>query len=109
MKPSLLSVLVLALAAVLLSTAGKSSNGTDSSPQFTSDGKLLYPKDYREWVFLSSGLGMTYGPAANAHDPEHPLFDNVFVARPAYESFLKEGTWPDKTIFVLEVRSSDSK
>jgi hypothetical protein len=34
------------------------------APQFTSDGQLVLPKDYREWVYLSSGLGMTYGPAA---------------------------------------------
>ena len=25
------------------------------------------PSHYREWVFLSSGLGMTYGPAAEAN------------------------------------------
>jgi hypothetical protein len=68
---------------------------------------LVLPANYREWIFLSSGLGMTYGPLA-APD-EKPRFDNVFVSRPAYEAFLKTGTWPDKTMFILEVRSSESK
>ena len=30
-------------------------------PQFTKDNRLTRPADYREWIFLSSGLGMTYG------------------------------------------------
>jgi len=71
-------------------------------PQYTSDGQLRFPKDYREWVFLSSGLGMTYGPAA-AGARDDPRFDNVFVNRSAYKSFLASGRWPDKTVFILEV------
>jgi len=78
-------------------------------PQFTQDGKLMRPDDYREWIFLSSGLGMTYGALGTGERTDHPLFDNVFVNPPAYKSFLATGTWPDKTIFVLEVRASGSK
>jgi hypothetical protein len=78
----------------------------DGAPQFTPEGKMLRPGDYREWVFLSSGLGMTYGtPNAGGE----PMFDNVFVNRAAYDGFLKTGTWPDKTVMVLEVRGSESK
>jgi hypothetical protein len=69
--------------------------------------KLVLPANYREWIFLSSGLGMTYGPLA-APDTQ-PRFDNVFVPRPAYEAFRKTGTWPDKTMFILEVRAAESK
>jgi hypothetical protein len=73
-----------------------------------SDPALPFPADYREWVFLSSGLGMTYGPAA-ASSGDSPRFDNVFVSPAAYRSFLTSGQWPDKTMFVLEIRSSESK
>jgi hypothetical protein len=76
-------------------------------PRYSANGSLMLPANYREWIFLSSGLGMTYGPLA-APDAK-PRFDNVFVARPAYQAFLKTGAWPDKTMFVLEVRSSESK
>jgi hypothetical protein len=97
------------LAVPLLSVALLAQSG--SSPQnplqYSKEGKLLLPADYREWVFLSSGLGMSY-----AQDPQpnaNPTFDNVFVNADAHKSFLKTGTWPDKTTLVLEVRRSDSK
>lgn len=37
------------------------------------------------------------------------MFDNVFVNPAAYRSFLATGTWPDKTVMVLEVRGAQSK
>jgi hypothetical protein len=77
-------------------------------PQYTGDGMMRLPVNYREWIFLSSGLAMTYGPAGQTNAQGNPRFDNVFASPPAYRSFLKTGTWPDKTILVLEVRDSDS-
>lgn len=80
-----------------------------ADPRFTADGKLVRPRNYREWVFLSSGLGMNYGPIAAESRDSKPSFDNVFVTPAAYKSFLETGRWPDGTMFVLEVRSSQSK
>ena len=78
-------------------------------PQFTPAGQLVRPSNYREWVYLSSGLGMTYGPLADAARDGNPMFDNVFVNPAAYKAFMATGKWPDHTIFVLEVRTSGSK
>lgn len=86
--------------AMLLAQSGQ-------SPQYSKDGKLLLPSDYREWVFLSSGVGMRYtdgGPGA-----PNPPFENVFVNPEAYRAFMRTGTWPDKTVLVLEVRRSESQ
>ena len=77
------------------------------APAFTSTGQLVRPLDYRSWVFVTSGLGMTYGPAKPA-DGQPPLFDNVFVTRDAYNAFLRSGTWPDKTMFILEGRRAEA-
>ncbi len=74
-------------------------------PHFAEDGKLERPDDYREWVFVTSGLGMTYNPDVNASTSE-PRFDNVFVTRDAYRSFLETGNWPNRTMFILEVREA---
>lgn len=74
-------------------------------PQFNAQGELQRPVDYREWVFLTSGLGMTYGPA-KAQPGQAPRFDNVFVSPEAYREFMKTGKWPEHTLFVLEVRES---
>jgi hypothetical protein len=71
--------------------------------QYTPDGDLQTPKDYREWVFLTSSLGLNYSTNPNP-DPE---FDNVFVNPAAYQAFLKTGAWPDKTVLIKENRSSE--
>jgi hypothetical protein len=76
-------------------------------PRFGADNELMRPENYREWIYLSSGLGMSYGP--NASNNPNPHFDNVFVTPSAYRSFLQTGTWPDKTMFVLELRGSASE
>ena len=94
---------VLAGAAMLL---GADAPGSPAEPRYTAEGKLLRPEDYREWVFLSSGLGMTYGPLSREGSPR---FDNVFASPAAYRRFLETGRWPDKTMLVLEVRDSESK
>ena len=73
-------------------------------PEFTPDGKLMRPANYREWIYLSSGLGMTYGGRSTSE----PAFDNVFVSPSAYREFLATGRWPEKTMFVLEIRNSES-
>jgi hypothetical protein len=81
--------------------------GADKA-QFTKAGELIRPVNYREWIFLSSGLGMTYGP--NAPAPGAPLrFDNVYVNPTSYRDFLRSGKWPDGTVLILEIRESESK
>jgi hypothetical protein len=100
---------VLAVAAVAVAgawTAGHAGDDQADGPVYAADGKLQRPGNYREWTYVSSGLGMTYGPAGPAEGRE-PRFDNVFVTRPAYRAFLVSGAWPDGTIFVLEVREAE--
>ena len=76
-----------------------------SNPVYTKDGRLVLPENYREWVYLSSGFDMAYSPMAMGHH----MFDNVFVEPGAYKAFLATGTWPDKTMLVLEVRGAVNK
>ena len=78
-------------------------------PRFAQDGRLQRPTNYREWIWLSSGLGMSYTPAQSATAAANPAFDNVFVTPSAYRSFLASGKWPDQTMFVLEARASETK
>ena len=92
----------------ILAVFSMAAQTTSELPLFTPDGQLVLPKDYREWIYLSSGLGMTYGPAAQA-DQGNPMFDNVFVTPKAYRTFLESGRWPDKTMFILEVRRATGK
>lgn len=78
--------------------------------KFSDDGKLQRPVDYRRWRFVSAGLGMSYGPAAQAATlTGHVMFDNVFVQPEAYDAFLRDGVWPEGTMFVLELRGSETQ
>ena len=77
-----------------------------NTPQYTSDGQLKFPENYREWVYLTTGFDMSYNPAMAM---DHHMFDNVFVNPEAYKVFVNTGTWPDKTMLVLEARGAQSK
>ncbi len=76
-------------------------------PRYVNGADLVYPEDYRSWVFLSSGLGMEY--EASAGNADAPRFGNVFVNPSSYRGFLQTGVWPDQTTFVLEFRASRSE
>ena len=78
-------------------------------PRFSGDNELARPENYREWIYLSSGIGMSYSATANSAANSNPPFDNVFVTPSAYRAFLQTGTWPEKTMFVLELRGSASE
>src|ERR1700684_3156324 len=75
-----------------------------NAPEFTQDGELKLPQGYREWVYLTSGFDMSYNPAMQMGD-QH-IFDNVFVNPEAYKASVNTGTWPDKTMLVLEGRAA---
>ncbi|HWY55179.1 MAG TPA: cytochrome P460 family protein [Terriglobales bacterium] len=91
------------------SPAGQTNQKTSTAqtPMYTADGRLLFPANYREWVYLTSGVDMSYSP--NAMGMDHSMFDNVFVNPDAYKAFLQTGTWPDKTMLVLEARMAGTK
>ncbi len=90
--------------ALALAAAPQPSAGQVDTPSYTADGRLQLPANYREWTYLSSGLNMSY----SAQPSNMTMFDNVFVNPAAYKEFLKTGTWPDKTMLVLEVRGAGS-
>ena len=101
------TAVVVVLAYVIAFSLGmRAQQAPGDGPRYTGTA-LVRPTDYREWIFLSSGLGMTYEPPSA--NPRPPTFGNVFVNPSSYRSFLRTGKWPDKTIFVLEFRNSDSE
>ena len=95
-----------ALAGVCLVFFSRAAGQTQiTAPQFTAEGKLVRPEGYRKWVYVSSGYGMSYSQSPDGMQ----MFTNVFVTPAAYDYFLANGKWPDKTMFVLEVYGSTSR
>ena len=97
--------LLLALSAISTLAMIGAQSPSPEAPAYTAKGDLIAPAHYREWIYLTSGIDMSYTSSAN---PSHSMFDNVFVNPASYRSFLATGTWPDKTTLVLEVRGAES-
>jgi hypothetical protein len=99
--------IVFALAyAWTLSLAVHGQQNAGDGPRYTNGLTLVRPTDYREWVFLSAGVGMTYVQPAGGAQAGPQAFGNVFVNPSSYRRFMQTGRWPDQTIFVLETRAS---
>ena len=84
-------------AALLLTVAALGGQ----AQQYTKHGELALPRDYRQWEFLSSSVAMNYpeeGPGG------HAMFGNLFVQPSARKQFENTGTWPDKTVLLIELR-----
>jgi hypothetical protein len=98
----LLSVMVLLFSAAF----GQSATPPSSGPEYTSESQLKFPDHYRDWIYLTTGFDMSYNPAMRM---DHHMFDNVFVNPEAYKAFVETGTWPDKTMLLIEARGAESK
>jgi hypothetical protein len=75
-------------------------------PSYTADGQLKYPAGYQEWVFLGTGLDMSY--TSDAMKMSDSMFNSVFVNPSAYQAFKQTGHWPEGTVMVLENRGATS-
>src|SRR5580658_6329736 len=100
------SVMQLAMVFFSLAAFPLIAAAPSSGPEYTGDAQLKFPEHYRDWVYLTTGFDMSYNPAMRMG---HDMFDNVFANPEAYKSFLETGTWPDKTLLLIEARGAESK
>ena len=100
----LLAAMILLSSAALLKSAARPPA---SGPEYAGDDQLKLPENYRQWTYLTTGFDMSYNP--NAMNMDHHMFDNVFAAPESYQAFLQTGTWPDKTVLILEGRKAEGK
>jgi hypothetical protein len=105
-KHSLFLVASLTLAPFIVTAQRSGDVGSKIAPEYTTDGRLKLPEHYREWIWLSSDF-LTASDPANMQGGEHRLFNNLFVDPEAYKAFLQTGTWPDKTMLVVEQREAE--
>jgi hypothetical protein len=98
--------LLLGTALMFSVASGQHAASISSAPEYTSDGQLKFPENYRNWIYLTTGFDMSYNPAMQMG---HHMFDNVFVNPEAYKVFVETGTWPDKTVLLIEARGAESK
>src|SRR5579872_162925 len=101
--------------ALALSASPARAQSTDE-PRYAPGGELLLPTGFDTWVFVGSNLGLSYSPeaaaAASAPPPRagrQQQFHNVYIGKAAYDYFLANGVFPDKTVLVMQVFEAAEK
>lgn len=75
-------------------------------PEFTSDGRLVLPKNFERWVFVGSPLTPD---ALNNGKANFPEYHNVYIEPGAYDIYLKTGEFPEGTIMFKELQRTVEK
>jgi hypothetical protein len=70
-------------------------------PEYTKEGDLILPKNWREWVFVGSPLTPD---ALNNGKAGFPEYHNVYIEPGSYEIYKKTGEFPEGTIFFKELQ-----
>lgn len=96
------------LVAISIAFAMAQTSAAADLLQYTADGRLVVPGDYRSWIFLTSSLDLNYDQPVPGAATSRSLLDNVFVNPGAYARFVETGTWPDGTVLVKENRLASS-
>src|SRR5262245_22861131 len=111
--------LLLILLAVLAGCArGGSAGGKTESersdldgmvlPRYTSDGELVRPEGYTSWHFAGSSIGLGYSEEQRAREGPG-AFHAVYLQPEAYRHYARTGRFPEKTIFMLELREPSQR
>lgn len=72
-------------------------------PTYGSDGALILPQDWRQWVFAGSSLGLSY---TQGGQPGMEMFHETLMEPTAYEHFADTGTFREGTMFVLALHGT---
>jgi len=78
-----------------------------SGPEYDPAGALRRPEGYREWVFVGASLGLSYREGAAPSGPGE--FHHVYIRPESYAAFLRTGSFPDRTMLVLELHEAAQK
>jgi hypothetical protein len=84
-------------------------------PRYTPSGELVLPNGFETWVFVGSNLGLSYTPDAAAAAAAPPpragrqQFHNVSINKAAYDYFLANDRFPDRTVLVMQVFEAADK
>ena len=92
---------ILAGTALAVLLAGAALAQSSGELAYTPDGKMVFPKDYRDWVYL-----LRYGHVLCRGAVGPHMFRQCFVDPAAYDDVLKNGIWPDKTVTMQENRAA---
>lgn len=74
--------------------------------KYDSEGALMPPQGYREWVYVGTPLTPN---ELNGGEAPFPEFHSVYISPEAWAAYKKSGKFPDGTLLVKELVSVGSK
>lgn len=80
-----------------------------AAPAFEGKDTLLLPKNYREWIFVGSSMGLQYDASVPKEPSPDLEFKNVYIDPVAFKEFSTTGKFPQGTVLVLEIASGAAK
>ncbi|HTO70447.1 MAG TPA: cytochrome P460 family protein [Myxococcota bacterium] len=108
MKPKMLfrgTLLAICAIATFVSAERQGTNTATPTqrylPEYTKDGDLVLPKNWRSWVYVGSPLTPDALNNGNAGFPE---YHNVYIEPGSYELYKSTGEFPDGTIMFKELQ-----
>lgn len=86
-------------------------------PQYVpGNGNLVRPKDFHRWMFVGSNLGLRYATELKANTGRERLltadlgeYHNIYLKPEAYADYVRTGTFPDRTVLVMDVYEAQAR
>ena len=88
-------------------SARSTQSNQDFGPRYDDEGHLLRPVGWQRWVLAGSSLGLGYTPRTRGESPG--TFKHVYIHPTAFDHYVKTGEFPDKTMLVMGVYSSNDR
>jgi hypothetical protein len=70
-------------------------------PEYTADGDLILPKNFREWIFVGAPLTPD---GLNGGQEGFPEYHNVYIEPGSYAIYAQTGQFPEGTILFKELQ-----
>jgi hypothetical protein len=90
----------------VLAASAAPPGGTTAAVEFTPDGKLKRPVDYREWVYVGTPLTPN---DLNDGEASFPEFHSVYMDPESFAHYEKTGEFRDGTVMIKELITVGSK
>ncbi len=89
---------------------GPAEPSADQLPRFTSDGELVRPVGWEEWVLVGASTGLSYSEPRGGGSATSPgRFHNVHMQPWAYRYTMENGAFPDGAMLILSFYSASQK
>jgi len=84
-------------------------------PRYNTEGLLVRPEGFANWIFVGSNLGLGYDKNVTAQLPRETAradlgeYHNIYLEPEDYAAYLRTGIFPDRTVLVMDVYEAQQR